>query len=58
MSIRNRRNIKHSKLSYSEIITISKKYLAHIANETYINNKMNCEAKGKSSNNKLIDALC
>ena len=38
--------------------SINGKYLAHIANETYINNKMNCEAKGKSSNNKLIDALC
>nr|WP_294575425.1 helix-turn-helix domain-containing protein [uncultured Romboutsia sp.] len=38
--------------------SINEKYLAHIANETYINNKMNCEAKGKSSNNKLIDALC
>ena len=37
---------------------INEKYLAHIANEAYINNKMNCEAKGKSSNNKLIDALC
>ena len=38
--------------------SINGKYLAHIANETYINNNMNCEAKGKSSNNKLIDALC
>ena len=37
--------------------SINGKYLAHIANEAYINNKMNCGSKGKSSNNKLIEYI-
>lgn len=34
--------------------SIDGKYLAHIANETYLNNRMNCGAKLKSNNSKLI----
>ena len=37
--------------------SVNGKYLAHIANELYINNRMNCGAKGKSSNNKLIEYI-
>ena len=33
------------------------KYLAHIANEIYLNNRKNCGAKGKSSNYKLIEYI-
>ena len=34
--------------------SVNGKYLAHIANELYINNRMNCGLKRKSSKNKLI----
>ena len=37
--------------------SFNRKYLAHIANETYLNNRMNCGAKGKSSNHKLIEYI-
>ena len=37
--------------------SVNGKYLAHIANELYVNNRMNCGAKGKSSNNKLIEYI-
>ena len=38
--------------------SVNGKYLAHIANEIYLNNRMNCVSKGKSSNYKLINLLC
>ncbi|MCI6668746.1 IS30 family transposase [Romboutsia timonensis] len=34
--------------------SVNGKYLAHIANEIYLNNRMSCGSKGKSSNYKLI----
>ena len=37
--------------------SVNGKYLAHIANEIYLNNRMNCGAKGKSSNYKLIEYI-
>ena len=37
--------------------SVNEKYLAHIANEIYLNNRTNCEAKGKSSNYKLIEYI-
>ena len=35
----------------------NRRYLAHVANETYLNNRMNCGSKGKSSNHKLIEYI-
>lgn len=37
--------------------SVNGKYLAHIANENYLNNRMNCGSKGKSSNHKLIEYI-
>ncbi len=37
--------------------SVNGKYLAHIANEIYLNNRMNCGSKGKSSNCKLIEYI-
>lgn len=37
--------------------SIDRKYLAYIANETYLNNRMNCGAKLKSNNSKLIKCI-
>ena len=37
--------------------SVNGKYLAHIANGIYLNNRMNCGAKGKSSNYKLIEYI-
>ena len=37
--------------------SVNRKYLAHIANEIYLNNRMNCGAKGKVSNDKLIEYI-
>ena len=37
--------------------SVNEKYLDHIANEIYLNNRTNCEAKGKSSNYKLIEYI-
>ena len=34
--------------------SVNGKYLAHIANEIYLNNRMNCGSKGKSANYKLL----
>ena len=34
--------------------SVNGKYLAHIANEKYINNKINCGAKSKLNNNELV----
>ena len=37
--------------------SVNGKYLAHIANEIYLNNRLNCGSKGKSSNYKLIEYI-
>ena len=37
--------------------SVNGKYLAYIANEIYLNNRMNCGAKWKSYNYKLINSL-
>ena len=37
--------------------SFNRRYLAHVANETYLNNRMNCGSKGKSSNHKLIEYI-
>ena len=37
--------------------SVNGKYLANIANENYLNNRMKCGSKGKASNHKLIDYI-
>ena len=37
--------------------SVNGKYLAHIANEKYINNKINCGAKSKLNNNELVQYI-
>ena len=37
--------------------SINGKYLAHIANEKYINNKINCGAKSKLNNDELVQYI-
>ena len=39
------------------IKSVNGKYLVHIVNETYLNNRMNCGENGKSSNYKLIEYI-
>ena len=37
--------------------SVNAKYLAHIANEKYINNKINCGAKSKLNNDELVQYI-
>ena len=37
--------------------SVNGKYLAHIANEVYISNRINCGAKGKLNNSRLVEYI-